>query len=50
MEKMQPYAKENHHYVFVEKIGPFQSTAPQAWKNLHQLVPENNKITGYMSL
>jgi DNA gyrase inhibitor GyrI len=40
------------HYVFVEKIGPFQNTAPQAWKDLHQLVPqisERNKITGYMS-
>jgi DNA gyrase inhibitor GyrI len=41
------------HYVFVEKIGPFQNTAAQAWQNLHQLVPrisEHNKITGYMSL
>jgi hypothetical protein len=41
------------HYVFIEKIGPFQGTAPQAWKDLHQLVPrisEHNKITGYMSL
>jgi DNA gyrase inhibitor GyrI len=41
------------HYVFIEKIGPFQSTAAQAWQNLHQLVPrisEHNKITGYMSL
>jgi effector-binding domain-containing protein len=41
------------HYVFVEKIGPFQDTAPQAWQSLHQLVPgisEHNKITGYMSL
>ena len=41
------------HYVFIEKIGPFQNTAAQAWKNLHQLVPgisEHNKITGYMSL
>lgn len=41
------------HYVFIEKIGPFQNTAPQAWKELHQLVPrisERNKITGYMSL
>jgi effector-binding domain-containing protein len=40
-------------YVFIEKIGPFQDTAPQAWQNLHQLVPgisEHNKITGYMSL
>lgn len=41
------------HYVFVESVGPFQNTAPQAWQNLHQLVPrisEQNKITGYMSL
>jgi effector-binding domain-containing protein len=41
------------HYVFIEKIGPFQDTAPQAWQSLHQLVPrvsEHNKITGYVSL
>lgn len=41
------------HYVFVEKIGSFQNTAPQAWQNVHQLVPkvlEHNKITGYTSL
>jgi effector-binding domain-containing protein len=41
------------HYVFIQRIGPFQNTAAQAWQNLHQLVPaisENNKITGYMSL
>ena len=41
------------HYVFVEKIGPFQETAPQAWQSVHQVVPgipEQNKITGYMSL
>jgi len=41
------------HYVFVEKIGPFQETAPQAWQNLHPVVPgilEHNKITRYMSL
>jgi effector-binding domain-containing protein len=41
------------HYIFLEKIGPFQNTAPQAWQNLHQLVPrisEHNQITGYMSL
>jgi len=41
------------HYVFIEKIGPFQNTARQAWQNLHQLVPgisEHNKITRYMSL
>jgi TetR/AcrR family transcriptional regulator, transcriptional repressor for nem operon len=41
------------HYLFIEKVGPFQNTAPQAWQQLHPLVPkvlEQNKITGYMSL
>jgi hypothetical protein len=39
------------HYVFIEKIGPFQGTAPQAWKDLHvPRISEHNKITGYMSL
>jgi DNA gyrase inhibitor GyrI len=41
------------HYAFIEKIGPFQDTAPQAWKELHQLIPaiaEHNQITGYTSL
>lgn len=41
------------HYIFIEKIGPFQNTAPDAWQNLHQLVPrlsEHNRITGYVSL
>jgi DNA gyrase inhibitor GyrI len=41
------------HYVFVEKVGPFQNTAQQAWQDVHQLVPkvlEHNKITGYTSL
>jgi effector-binding domain-containing protein len=41
------------HYVFLEKIGPFQNTAPQAWQDLHKLISvisEHNTITGYMSL
>jgi effector-binding domain-containing protein len=41
------------HYVFIEKIGPFQDTAPKAWQELHPLVPaisEHNEIKGYMSL
>jgi hypothetical protein len=41
------------HYVFVEKVGPFQTNAPQAWQSLHQFVPavaEHNQITGYISL
>ena len=41
------------HYVFIEKIGPFQDSAPKAWQEVHPLAPkisETNKITGYMSL
>ncbi|HXN29378.1 MAG TPA: GyrI-like domain-containing protein [Candidatus Acidoferrales bacterium] len=41
------------HYVFIQKVGPFPNTAPQAWQQLHPLVPkllEQYKITGYMSL
>jgi effector-binding domain-containing protein len=41
------------HYVFIEKIGAFQTNAPQAWQNLHTFVPriaEHNQITGYTSL
>ncbi len=41
------------HYVFVEKVGPFQTNAPAAWQNLHTHVPgiaQHNQITGYMSL
>lgn len=41
------------HYAFIEKIGPFQETAPQAWQTIHPLIPrieEHNKITGYLSL
>jgi effector-binding domain-containing protein len=41
------------HYVFVEKAGPFQKIAPEAWQTAHNLVPllkEHNQITGYMSL
>jgi DNA gyrase inhibitor GyrI len=41
------------HYVFLEKVGPFQETAPQAWQALPALVPaisEHNKVTGFISL
>ncbi len=41
------------HYIFVEKIGPFQDTAQQAWMELIKIVPrieEHNKITGRLSL
>ena len=41
------------HYVFVEKVGPFQTHAPEAWQNLHTFVSgiaAHNQITQYMSL
>ncbi|MGA7522795.1 MAG: GyrI-like domain-containing protein [Acidobacteriaceae bacterium] len=41
------------HYVFVEKQGPFPTTAGQAWTELHTLtsaIAEHNTITGTMSL
>ena len=41
------------HYVFIEKQGPFQTTAPQAWNEVHPLtgaIAEHNTITGYTSL
>ncbi|MGA7623594.1 MAG: GyrI-like domain-containing protein [Candidatus Acidiferrales bacterium] len=41
------------HYVYLEKIGPFQNTAPQAWQELQTFwgkISEHNKITGFMSL
>jgi effector-binding domain-containing protein len=41
------------HYVFIEKFGPFQDTAPKAWQEVHPLIPafsEHNKVNGYMSL
>ena len=41
------------HYVFLERIGPFQNTAEQAWQELHKLIPaisEHNQVTGYLSL
>lgn len=41
------------HYVFIERVGHIPQNAPQAWTEMHRLVPEiekHNQITGYMSL
>jgi DNA gyrase inhibitor GyrI len=41
------------HYVYVERIGSFQTIAPEAWQNLHSSVSriaEHNQINGYLSL
>src|SRR5262245_59238245 len=40
------------NYVYLEKIGPFQNNAPQAWDELQKLIPqicEHNKVTSYFS-
>lgn len=52
-EEPQVVTWPHTHYVFVEKVGPFQTNAPQAWQNLHAFVPTiamHNQITGYLSL
>jgi effector-binding domain-containing protein len=52
-EKPEVVTWPETHYVFVEKIGPFMNTAPQAWTEAHGHVPalsEKNKIVGYTSL
>jgi DNA gyrase inhibitor GyrI len=41
------------HYVFVERVGPFMTNAPQAWQDLHKLeyaISAQNQIIGAMSL
>ena len=41
------------HYIYLEKIGPFQETAPQAWHQLLPLEPsiaERAEIKGAMAL
>jgi predicted transcriptional regulator YdeE len=41
------------HYVYVERIGPFEQTAQHAWKELTealQQIEESNKVTGFLAL
>jgi DNA gyrase inhibitor GyrI len=41
------------HYVFLERVGPFLKTAPQAWQDLQRLAPaisKHNQITGALAL
>ena len=41
------------HYIFVEKTGPFQTSAPEAWQTLNRLlqdISKNHQITGYFAL
>jgi len=41
------------HFLFVEGIGPFVTSAPQCWQTFHQHLPvlrDRYTITGFMSL
>jgi DNA gyrase inhibitor GyrI len=41
------------HYVFLEKVGSFQTNAPRAWQEFMSFVPqiaEHDQIIGYISL
>lgn len=41
------------HYVFVERVGPFMQTAPEAWGQAHGSLPalsQSGKIVGYLSM
>ncbi len=41
------------HYIFIEKIGPFLQTAPQAWTELHKVtsqIAQHNQVKAYTSL
>ncbi|MGZ3711659.1 MAG: GyrI-like domain-containing protein [Bdellovibrionota bacterium] len=38
------------HYVFIEKIGPFQETARAAWEEFHQKVGELGKDKSFLSV
>jgi AraC family transcriptional regulator len=41
------------HYLFIEKIGPFQDTAMACWQELHSILPgvkASLNITTFMSL
>jgi hypothetical protein len=41
------------HYVFLERVGPFETNAKQAWVDFPPLIPkiaEHNQVTGVLSL
>lgn len=51
-EEPETVVRPDMHYVFVERTGPFLTSAPEAWQEAHRLTPEiakHNTITGYLS-
>jgi effector-binding domain-containing protein len=52
-EKPETVVISARHYIYVEKTGPFMVNAPEAWGQLHGILPQldaANQITGYLSL
>jgi predicted transcriptional regulator YdeE len=49
-EKPTVVAWPKTHYVFVEKIGPFQETAQKAWMELHAASDKVKGVKGAMAL
>lgn len=49
-EKPDSYTWPASYYVFVEKTGPFQETAPAAWQEFHQKVGSVAQEYGFVSM
>ena len=52
-EQPQTLTWPGNHYVYLERVGHFQTNAPQAWQDFLPLVAkiaEHNQIVGVMSL
>jgi DNA gyrase inhibitor GyrI len=53
IEKPEPVIFPATHLAFIERQGPFMSTAPKAWQDLHALRPQlaaHNEIIGWLAL
>jgi predicted transcriptional regulator YdeE len=48
--KQQTTMSETKHYLFVEKVGPFMTTAQAAWQELHGKIPNPQNKVGAMAL
>jgi predicted transcriptional regulator YdeE len=49
-EKPDSYTWPESHYIFIEKTGPFQTTAPAAWQEFHQQVGTLVAECGFVSM
>lgn len=52
-EKPQTVTWPKIHYVYLERVGPFETNAKQAWVDFPPLIPkiaEHNQVTAVLSL